>query len=101
MVNSKRWRPETNTSNLCWSTHKTGINFNSLKIQSVSKVTPSIHKNKEALDLSATDGRGVNILGGKSMAIFSVVSYLITVLNFDSVKKTTRHATVKKENLIQ
>jgi hypothetical protein len=35
------------------------------------------------------------------MAIFSVVSYLITVLNFDSVKKTTRHATVKKENLIQ
>ncbi len=89
MVNSKRQRPKTNTSNLCWSTLKTGINFNSLKIHSVSKITPSIHKNKEAPDLSATDGRGVkpNILGGKSMATFSMVSHLITVLNFDSVKR--------------
>jgi hypothetical protein len=65
------------------------INFNSLKTHPISKITLSIHKKKEAVDPSAADGRGrkPKILGGGSMATFSVVPYLITVLNFDCVKR--------------
>ncbi len=88
MINSKRLRPKTNTSNPCWSTLV--INFNSLKVHPISKITLSIHKKKEAVDPSAADGRGMKpkILGGGSMATFSVVPCLITVLNFDCVKRS-------------
>jgi hypothetical protein len=65
------------------------INFNSLNIHSVSKITPYIHTKKEAPDLRATDGRVMKpkILGSSSMATFSVVPHLITVLSFDHVKR--------------
>lgn len=51
---------KTNTCNLSVGPHlKLIINFNSLDIHSVSKITPYIHKMKEAPELSATDGRSM------------------------------------------
>jgi hypothetical protein len=57
------------------------INFIVSTFTQFSKITPSLHKKKEAADLSATDGRGMkpNILGGGSMATFLVVPHLIMV----------------------
>ncbi len=57
------------------------INFIVSMFTWFSKITPSLHKKKEAADLSATDGRGMkpNILGGGSMATFFMVPHLIMV----------------------
>jgi hypothetical protein len=42
---------QTNISNFCWSPQNLVINFNSLNIRSVFKITPFIHRKKEASDL--------------------------------------------------
>jgi hypothetical protein len=51
---------KTNICNLSVGTHlKLIINFNSLDIHLVSKITPYIHKMKDAPELSATNGRSM------------------------------------------
>jgi hypothetical protein len=58
------------------------INFISLNIHPVSKINLDIHK-KKRYETKTTNGRGMKpkLQGGGSMAIFSAVPHLITVLN--------------------
>ncbi len=62
------------------------MNFNSLNIHSVSKITLYVHERKEA-DLNATDDRGMKPKIWEAAPWFSVVPHLITMLYFDHVKR--------------
>ncbi len=75
------------------------MNFNSLNIHSVSKITLYVHEKKEA-DLSATNDRGMKPKIWEAAPWFSVAPHLIMMLYFDHVKKTTRYAAVNKVKLI-